>query len=506
MKFQLSKLFRAMASPFRSKAAPRGLSGVPDRGWHVIRDIFTGAWQQHVEVNQATVMANWALFSCITLIAADIGKLRLKLVERDSDGIWREISSAAFSPVLRKPNHFQTRQKFIEQWLVSKLSSGNAYILKERDQRGIVVRMYVLDPSRCLPLVAKNGDVYYQLQDDDLSGVPTGLPAVPASEIIHDTMVCLFHPLVGISPIYACGLAATQGLNIQNNSAKFFANGSQPGGILTAPGEISDETALRLKNHWEKNYTGDNVGKIAVLGDNLKYEAMAVKAVDAQLVDQLKMSAEMVCSTFHVPAFKIGAGTIPAGQKVDDLNQIYYADCLQALIESLEALLDDGLGLTRITDRPLGTEFELDDLLRMDTTTLTKALSEQVKASIASPDEARKRMNLGPVPGGKYPLAQQQNYSLEALSKRDAGPDPFGKQSANPAPALPAPEKEFDERFTSIIAAIEKQSESVISIAAAVAEIQVKQAAELDDDMDVDVVELTGMLSKRFDEMELAYA
>jgi HK97 family phage portal protein len=486
MKFQLSKLFRAIASPFSAKASPRGLSGVPDRGWHVIRDIFTGAWQRHIEVDQATVLANWALFSCMTLIAADIGKLRLKLVERDSDGIWTEINSPAFSPVLRKPNHFQTRQKFIEQWIVSKLSAGNTYVLKERDQRGVVVRMYVLDPSRCQPLVAKNGDVYYQLQDDDLSGVPTGLPAVPASEIIHDTMVCLFHPLVGISPIYACGLAATQGLNIQNNSANFFANGSQPGGILTAPAEITDETAARLKAHWEKNYTGDNVGKIAVLGDGLKYEAMAVKAVDAQLVDQLKMTAEMVCSTFHVPAFKIGAGTIPAGQKVDDLNQIYYADCLQALIESLEALLDDGLGLTRITDRPLGTEFELDDLLRMDTTTLTKALSEQVKASIASPDEARKRMNLGPVPGGRYPLAQQQNYSLEALSKRDAGPDPFGKQAAAPAPApAPAdpPMKEFEAIVVKVMQSFEKQSDTMSSaVATFLATQQKRDPTSFDDE------------------------
>ena len=112
--------------------------------------------------------------------------------------------------------------------------------------------------------------VYYELKRDDFSGLPTDRLAVPASEIIHDTMVALYHPLIGVSPIYACAVAALQGLAIQNNSQKFFANGSTPGGVLTAPGVISQETADRLKAYWETEYTGDNVGKVAVLGDGLE--------------------------------------------------------------------------------------------------------------------------------------------------------------------------------------------------------------------------------------------
>ena len=89
-----------------------------------------------------------------------------------------------------------------------------------------------------------------------------------------------------MSPIFAAGLAATQGLHIQSNSATFFKNGSNPGGVLTAPGAISDETAARLKVAWSTNYSGENAGKVAVLGDGLKYEAMAVTATDAQLIEQ----------------------------------------------------------------------------------------------------------------------------------------------------------------------------------------------------------------------------
>src|SRR3546814_17413999 len=79
----------------------------------------------------------------------------------------------------------------------------------------------------------------------------------------------IFHPLVGLSPIFASGLAATQGLKIQENSANFFANASKPGGLLIAPGRIDPENAARLKETWETNYSGANAGHSAVLGDGL---------------------------------------------------------------------------------------------------------------------------------------------------------------------------------------------------------------------------------------------
>lgn len=419
----------------RVKAA-RALSPVRSV-WTTIYESFAGAWQRNVEVNQQAVLAYFAVYSCITLISADIGKLRLRLVERTRSGVWEEVEGVSpFWPVLRKPNRYQTRQKFIEQWVTSKLIHGNTYVLKERDARGIVVSMYVLDPARVTPLIANDGGVYYQLQDDFLAQVPTGLPAVPASEIIHDTMVCLHHPLVGISPIYACGLAATQGLKIQENSAKFFENGSRPGGVLTAPAHIADDTAKRIKEHWDNNFTGENAGKVAVLGDGLKYEQLALSAVDAQLIEQLKMTAEQVCSAFHVPAWKIGVGAMPTYQNAEILNQIYYSDCLQSLIESAEAHLDEGLGLTAVQGKTLGVDFNVDDLIRMDNRSKVEAVEKAIGSGGVSPDEARRRwLDLPPVEGGSSPYMQQQNYSLAALAKRDAG-DPF---AASSAPALPAP-------------------------------------------------------------------
>jgi len=430
--------------PFTS-TTQKALSPVAEsRGWYTILEPFAGAWQRNIKVNRDNVLSNPANFACKTLIASDIAKLRVKLVAKDSNGIWTEVDNAAYGPVLRKPNHFQTRNQFWESWFLSKLGHGNTYALKERDNRGgqgsgNVKALYVLDPNLVTPLVSDDGSVFYQLQQDNLSGVNVDV-VVPASEIIHDRYNCLFHPLVGLSPIFANGVAATQALNIQNGSARFFGNRSMPSGILTAPGVISDETAKRLKENWDKNYTGENVGKVAVLGDNLKFESMAMKATDAQLIEQLKWADTVVCSTYHVPPYKVGIGQMPSVSNVQALNLEYYSQALQHLIEAAEECLDAGLGIGYGSN--LGVEFDTDNLLRMDSVTQMEVIDKG--KNTFTPDEARARINLGPTIGGNVVYRQQQDYSLAALAKRDAQDDPFAseKKPAPPAPPAPDPSEE----------------------------------------------------------------
>lgn len=392
----------------------KALSTVPARGgwWPLISEAAPGNWQRNVTVSKDAVLAFHATFACMTLIARDIAKLRVKLVAQDDKGIWSEVKNPAYSPVLRKPNAYQTRIQFWENWILSKLSHGNTYVLKVRDNRGVVVQMHILDPLRVKPLIADDGSVFYEVQPDNLSAGKDAI-VVPAREIIHDRFNTLFHPLVGLSPIYANGLAATQGLNIQNNSASFFGNASMPGGILSAPGAISDDTAQRLKDYWEANYSGRGAGKIAVLGDNLKFERLAVTAVDAQMIDQLKWTAEVVCSTFHVPPYKIGIGQQPTYNNIQSLNVEYYSQCLQSLIEDAELCLDEALGMSE----GIGTEFDLDGLLRMDSAAQMDVLDKA--KNLLTLNERRAKLDKSAKPYGDTIYMQEQDHSAEAIAARD---------------------------------------------------------------------------------------
>jgi len=427
------KLATRLATAFRKAASYLNPVYSTVGGWVTVFETTTGSWQQDVEVNQTSVSANWSVFACVTLIAGDIAKMPARVMQYSAESlIWYPTDRGR---VLKKPNRYQTRIEFFQNWVLSLLLFGNTYVLKQRDEQGRIVALYILDPARVNPLVAPDGGVYYELQDDVLAQVSERV-IVPASEMIHDRMYTPWHPLIGVSPIYACGIAAMQGSYIQANSANFFKNKSMPGGLLTAPGAIPAATADRIRTQWQDNYSGANAGKVAVLGDGLEYKAIGVTAADAQLIEQLKFTGEMVCATFHVPPYKLGLGQMPTVNNVAALNQQYYDQALQPIVEKMELRLDEGLALTD------GYETWLDEsvLVRMDPSTRFEAHNKKVAGGWVSPDEVRREENLPPVPGGNTPYMQQQNYSLAALAKRDASEDPFGTAKTAPptAPAEPA--------------------------------------------------------------------
>ena len=404
--------------------------------WHTIHDPFTGAWQRNeeIEVSKNDQMRHHAVFACVSLITRDIGKLKIK-TKRKVEGV-SQVCTSCINPLLATPNDFQNWQQFAEAWATSKATSGNTYVWKVRNIYGEVWKLQILNPERTKPLVDPNGNVFYQVRKDRLFDLDEDV-VLPASEIIHDRFNCFYHPLVGLSPITACALSASQGISIQRNAQAFFANASRPSGILVAPGAITEQTSNELKENWQKNYSGKGNGGTAVMGDGMNYVPISVAANDAQLVEQLKMSGEIVCTAFSVPAFKVGLAPLPSG-KVSDHNDIYYSDCLQHYIESIETLLNQHLDL----EGGVEVEFDLKALLRMDSNSQMSFLKEGIGAAILSPNEARAELGYAAVSGGESPMIQQQNFSLAAIAKRDSSADPFAK---TPAPTNEEPKQGEDD-------------------------------------------------------------
>jgi phage portal protein BeeE len=132
---------------------------------------------------------------------------------------------------------------------------------------------------------------------------------------------------------------------------------------------------------------------------------------------------------------------MPNYQSAEVLNQIYYSDCLQSIIEHFESCMDEGLGLWQ-SGRKLGIELDIDGLLRMDNATLIKTLTEGIKGAVYTPNEARKRADLKPIAGGDTVYMQQQNWSLEQLDRRDIVTD---SQSVAPPPKPEEPEEAAEE-------------------------------------------------------------
>jgi HK97 family phage portal protein len=405
-------------------------SGSPRPGtgaWSpIVHEPYTGAWQANEElVRPEAALSNPTVYRCVSLIASDIGKLALHLVQVDANGVWQVTTSPAFSPVLRRPNAYQTIGQFKEAWMYSKLLYGNTFVLKVRDDRNVVVELHVLDPGKVKPMIGPDGAVYYELQTSDLHGIPErATPLVaPAREVIHDRMVAALHPLCGLSPLYACGGTARHALEMQSASTGFFAGGGRPSGIvmpLPDKPEIPNDTLARWKATWQAM----GPAQTAFFGTSLKYEPIGTTAAEAQWIEQQGWTAKTIAGAFGVPISMVDSSQQPPYANSEASALQYHSQCLQTHLTAIEDCLDAGLDLPY----PYGTEFDLDDLIWMDTATKTKAAHDAISAGALSPNEVRRKyFGLGPVPGGDTPYLQAQYQSLEAAAKRD-----FGMPAASP--------------------------------------------------------------------------
>lgn len=437
--------------------AKKALNAVGDGvrgGWHRILESFPGAWQRNIEEKRGDLLCYPTLFACVTRVSKDIGKLPFKVVAM-RDGIFVDQPGTKYAPVLKKPNHYQTAQQFRENWVSSLLTDGNTYGLKERNGAGDVIALYVLDPERVRPLVSDSGEVYYELALtgwNNIARYPQALAVregnlvVPASEVIHDRYAAIHHPLIGVPPLCAAHWPAVKNLKILRNSAAFFNNGAQASGILTAPAGMSEKDADEVKKYWNENFSGDNSGKVAVIGADMKYTAFSMKAIDSQMVEQMKYSDEQICQAFGIKPYKIGIGVPPGGWKSDDVNVEYYGDALSPIIESMENLLDEGLGVTS----PACIEIDTAPLWRMDEGKQAEVQTSLVSGKIKTPDEARQTLNLPATWGGDAIYGQHQDYPLGMLRDRnDLG------QSTQVPPV--EPEQDESKQVEAFFALLEKE-------------------------------------------------
>lgn len=410
-----------------TKAARSLIDAQRSTGWlnGLVSEPFSGAWQRNLESanpRDPNMLAFSAVYACVTIVSGDMAKLSTYIERESKTTPQRErVYNHPASYLVERPNAYQTMPELIQLHFAAKLMRGNAYLYKEFDERGVVSELHPLQPDGVRPLIAPGGDVFYQLaynstdfmSIDDILGagesVGQGVDrVVPADRIIHDRMNCLYHPLVGVSPIFASASSAMMGARILMNSEKIFANMSHPSGVLSSTQTINDVTAERLKREWASRYSGGSYGRTAVLGDGLTWSPMILNPIDAQLIDQLRFSIEDIARVFRVPLYLLADLTKTSYRNSEQMARAYYQGCLQTHIKMTEDRFKQGLNL----ERWLRFRFDLDDLFRMEMDARFSSYKTALDAGILSINEVRAKEGLGPVEGGNEPRVQVQYAPL----------------------------------------------------------------------------------------------
>ena len=351
--------------------------------------------------------------------------------------------------LLRYPNPYQT----FDQWLFNVIAGmgfdGESLALIVRDGRQAPAELHQVPRRAWQPYVdPTSGAVFYSVAESP-QGLYPRRPAgelVPARDVIHFRQYTPRHPLVGETALAAAALATGINVALSASQAAFFSNMARPAGILSTDQTLSRDQMTRLRTAFEEQAAGMAQGKLPILGNNLKFQQLAISSVDAQLIESQRMSVEEIARVMGVPLPVIGVLQGATYNNVEQLINHWLAVSLGSLIENIERALDRAFAFPRKEY----VELDTNALLRSDLAARIDAMTKGVQGGLYSPNEARELEGLNPQAGGETPFMQQQMTPLPMLTKiaeKAATADPK-PAAAPPAPGAQRPANENRESAT----------------------------------------------------------
>jgi HK97 family phage portal protein len=355
------------------------------------------------------------IWSCVRLISGTISTQPLFLYERtvtdgrDTRRIARE--HPLYYLLHDSPNADMTAVEFWECVTVGLLTWGNSYVLKtSRGQK--IVSLNPLNPALMTVRRTLDGDVTYIYAD------PRGQKEYTEREIWH---IKGFGSdgLIGYSPIGMGWRSVLSASNVESASSKTFGASMRPSGVVSISEILTKEQRPQMQAAIIDGIFGNaDVGKLHLLEGGATYQQLSINPVDAQMVEQLSRSVEDLCRWYQVPPSMIGHGTAVSnwGTGREQINLGFKQYVLDPYLTRIEQSIAKHL-LTPAERIRYYAEFNMDSLLRPDSSGRASFYDKMIKGGVYTPNFCRGLENEPPLPGGDRLYMQSNMIPLEMVGQ-----------------------------------------------------------------------------------------
>ncbi|MDX0555146.1 phage portal protein [Sinorhizobium medicae] len=381
-------------------------------------------------ITDQNILAISAVWACVNLLAGTIASLPLMVYRTNSRG---ERTLARDHPLFRilhdSPNYDQTATDFWEFSSASIELWGNSYAAIERNGGGRVAALTPLRPDSVSVRRLENGNLEYRWTMDGENHVGSDRAILHIRGFGGD-------PLGGMSTLHfgrhAFGLARA----IDRAAAGTFSNGMIAQTALTFERWLTDEQRNLAETKLSEKYIGaKNSGRPIILEGGTKIDVLSIKPEDAQMLESRGFSVEEVCRFFGVPPFMVGhtQKVTSFGSGLEQQVLGFQKFTLRRRLKRIEQALEKQLLTSAERAAGLTIEFNLEGLLRGDSTARAAFYQSALANGWMTINEVREKENLPRVEGGDVPRMQMQNVPItEAGKQQEALPAPAENQEPEP--------------------------------------------------------------------------
>ena len=374
-----------------------------------------------------------AIFACVSLLSEDVAKLRPLFFRRRDDGGRDPVTNHWLPALFRRPNDFQSGFEFREMLMVQLCLRSNAFAVIIRNRAGRPIKLIPVNSDRVAIWEAPEGQLFYRV-------TPLGLHErwellnepflIPAEDILHIRGLSL-NGLLGAARIVLGKEAIGLSLAYEQQAARWMGGGSKPSGVLSTDKKLTVDAAKRIGTDWrEMNGGMQNVGRIAVLEQGLKYQPIAFDAMQMDFIKSRQYQLEEVARLLRIPLYMVGGAQGGKGTSgsVEQQATEYLNYTLTGYTSRFREKYDIAFD---IEGEGLELDFDYGVLTRADQSTRYTNYSKGIAGGYLTPNQCRVDDGQNPLPGGEK-LWMPSNVAYAGSHTSGVAPDGAGRPEGSP--------------------------------------------------------------------------
>jgi len=390
-----------------------GVGGALER---LIRDVYGGGTTASgVAVNSNTAMRLITVQNCVRVRSFTIGHLPCHLMQRDGKNRSEATDHYLYELLHDQPNFWQTSFDF---WAMAEAHvSTRGNFVAYKSTYGDSLRELLPIPANMLHAITQNPD--YSL-DYEIHFPDGSIKHLNHTQVLHLRGLSL-DGFTGMNPIeYAregigLAIASTQFL------AKFFGKGLRPGVVFEHPLVLSAQAHATRKQALKEKY--ESLGshwEMMLIDEGMKASFPEIKLVDAQFLEQMKMTEAQICGLMRVPLMLIQSGDkTPTYASAEQFMLAYSVYGVTPDCVNYEKSIRRDL-ITRDDRRRYFAKFNINALLRADFKTRMEGYQIGINSEVLNPNECRDLEDRNPYDGG-------DEYRTRTSTVKDPAKDPEKK-------------------------------------------------------------------------------
>lgn len=360
----------------------------------------------------------------VSFLARNIAQLGLATFERVGDADRQRLQDHPLAVLLRRPNPWTSRYRFINALIHDFAIYDNAYWLKTNDNG--VFGLVRIPPTR----IAPEGDDWLTPAAFKVTG-SQGFRVYPREQVVYFRGYGIEQD-AGISPLEALRRTLREEWASSEMREQIMRNGARVSGYLSRPKdapEWSDAARTRFKQSWQAQYTGTGpgAGGTPILEDGMTFVAASQTAKDLQYIEARKLTREEVANAYHVPPPMVGILDNATFSNITEQHKMLYQDTLGPWL----TMITEEIELQLIPDFEAKPErFYVEFNLREKLTGSFEERADAIQKSVGGPtmtvNEARALDNRPPIEGGDtliMPLNVTQNGNQNPIPADDPAGD-----------------------------------------------------------------------------------